>query len=101
VLLVVYAVLSGTQQSETMETIALALIVAPALPFFYFGEKVQAYKRLSEGQAKELADLGRRHPEIKAYCLLVAQAGRPPILAEFEACQTWVEEATHQARPKG
>lgn len=99
VLLATYAILSDTQQSETMEMVALVLFVGPAVPFFYFGEKVQAYKRLNEAQAKELADLSQQYPEVKAYCALVAQAGRQPIVAEYEACLAWAEEVSRTVRP--
>jgi hypothetical protein len=98
-LLGAYAILSDTQHSENLETVALVLFVGPAVPFFYFGEKVQAYKRLSVAQAKELAELIQQYPEIKSYCAMVAKSGRQPILAEFEACLDRAEEISHTVRP--
>lgn len=89
VLLAVYALFFGPAPNETLETFSLVLFVGPGLFFVYFAEKLQAYKRLTPQQTKELADLGRAHPEIAAYCALVAKAGRPPILAEYEACEAW------------
>ena len=99
-LLAAYAIFSDTPHSEKLETAAFTLFVGPILVFSYFGEKLQAYKRLTPDQEKELADLGRKHPEIKAYCALVAEAGRQPILAEYEACQARAEDASRKTRPK-
>jgi hypothetical protein len=87
----VYAIVADTRYYAKLETGALALFVGAALFLTYFGEKLQAYKKLTPPQRKELADLSWKHPEIKAYCDLVAQADRQPILAEFEACQEWAE----------
>ncbi|OGQ99621.1 MAG: hypothetical protein A2521_16800 [Deltaproteobacteria bacterium RIFOXYD12_FULL_57_12] len=100
VLLGVYAIVSDTPQSMGLETVVLALFVGPALAIYYIGEKLQAYKKLTPDQEKELADLARKHPEIKIYCELVAKAGRQPIQAECEACQTWSEETGRQPKPK-
>ena len=91
-LLVVYGVVSDIPQSDTLETAALILIVIPGLVFVYFGQKLQAYKRLNPEQKKKLADLGRIHPEIATYCALVAKIGREPIFAEYEACKDRVED---------
>ena len=87
VLLGAYAILSDTGYYENLETTSLALFVVVALLITYIGEKLQAYKSLTPDQKKELADLGRKHPEIEAYCALVTKAGRQPIRAEYEACQ--------------
>ena len=99
-LLAAYAIFSDTPYSAKLETAAFTLFVGPILVFSYFGEKLQAYKRLTPEQEKELADLGRQHPEIRAYCTLVAAAGRQPILAEYEACQTRAEDVSEKNRPK-
>ncbi len=87
VLLAVYAIFYSTAPSETLETVSLVLFVGPGLFFAYFAEKLQAYKRLTPQQTKELAALARKHAEIAAYCAQVAKAGRLPILAEYEACE--------------
>ena len=88
----VYAFVADTRYSERLETVALVLFVGPGLLFAYFVEKLQAYKRLTPQQARELAELSRTHGEIGTYCTLVAKTGRLPILAEFEACQSRTEE---------
>lgn len=93
----VYAIVSDTRYYAKLETAALALFVGAALFLTYFGEKLQAYKQLTPPQHEELADLSRKHTEIKAYCDLVAQANRQPIRAEYEACQEWAEYAAAKA----
>lgn len=86
-LVMAYGVVSDTPPSETLETVALVLFVAPGLLFVYFAAKLQDYKRLNPDQKRELAALARKHPEIATYCGLVAKAGREIIHAEYEACQ--------------
>lgn len=87
VLMGVYAIVSDTEYFDKLETAALAFYVGAGLAVYYVGEKLQAHKRLTPDQEKELADLGRKHPEIMVYCELVAKAGRQPIYAEYEACK--------------
>jgi hypothetical protein len=86
-LLGAYAIVSDTHHYAKLEIAALSLFVGSALFLIYFGEKLQAYKKLTPPQLKELADLSRKNSEIKVYCDLVAQANRQPIRAEYEACQ--------------
>lgn len=86
-LLGAYAIFSATPFSERLEDAALALFAGPGLVFVYFAGKLQAYKRLSPEQEKELAELGRKYPEIATYCALVAKAGRKVLFAEYEACK--------------
>ena len=95
-ILIAYGILSEAQQSETLENIALGLLVGPAVFFTYSGTKLNHYKGLSVSQKKELADLCRKHADIDTYCKLVAQQDRQPIHAEFEACVEWDENVTHQ-----
>jgi hypothetical protein len=98
-LLMAYGILSETQFGETMETVALGLFVGPGLIFVYFGGKLSDYKKLTPEQKNELADLGRKHPEISTYFARVAKQGREPIMAEYEACKDWVENLSNkQAR---
>ena len=98
----VYAIVSDTRYYTKLETVALAVFVGSALVLTYFGEKLQAYKKLTPPQLKELAELGLKHAEIKVYGDLLAQANRQPIRAEFEACQEWAEDtAAKQNKKKG
>jgi len=87
ILLAAYAIFSDTPFSARLEDAALALFAGPGLVFVYFAAKLQAYKGLSPEQEKELAELGRQHPEIATYCALVAKAGRKVVFAEYEACK--------------
>jgi hypothetical protein len=97
-LLMGYGIFSDTSQAETLNTVGLTLFIGPALIFVYFSEKLKAYKRLGPDQKKELADLGRKHPEISTFCELVAKDGREPIFGEYEACKDWVEDLRDKLR---
>ena len=91
-----YAIIAETNYFKQLETAALVFFVAPATFIAYFGEKLQAYKKLTPPERQDLADLGQKFPEIKAYCDLVAKSNRQPIRAEYEACQAWAEEVGRQ-----
>ncbi|NTV14427.1 MAG: hypothetical protein HGA96_10930 [Desulfobulbaceae bacterium] len=91
-LLAAYAAVSDTPDSKILENVTWGLIVGPGLLFVYFTEKFMPYRKLTQTQDRELVDLGQKHPEIATYCALVAQTGRKSIVAEFEACQAWVEK---------
>lgn len=95
-LLMAYGILSDAQFDETMETVALSLFVGPGLIFVYFGGKLREYKRLTPDQKNELAELGRKHPEISTYCALVAKEGREPILVEYEASKDFVDDVNNK-----
>lgn len=88
----VYAVVADTKYYELLEKTALTLFLASAVPLFYAGEKLQAYKKLTPLQQKELAELCEKYFEIQGYCDLVARSDRRIILAEYEACRDWAEE---------
>ena len=90
--LAAYIILSDTPPNGKLEMVAFAIIVGSVPIFSYSGEKLQAYKRLTSDQMKELADWSRKHPEINTFCALVAKAGRQPIMAEYEACQALAED---------
>jgi len=92
ILLGVYSVVSAVPYSQTLEDIALGLIVGPGLVFVYFAEKLMAYRRLSQEQGRELAILVQKHPEVAAYCAQVAKVNRRVVAAEFEACQALAEK---------
>jgi hypothetical protein len=89
----VYAFFANTNYYKQLETLALVFFVAPSPFAAYIGEKLQEYKQLTPPQREELAAFGQQYPEVKLYCDLVAMANRQLIRVEFEACQTWVEEA--------
>lgn len=93
ILLALYTVVSVAPYSQTLEDIALGLIVGPGLIFVYFAEKFMDYRRLSQEQERELALLVLKHPEVAAYCAQVAKADRRVVVAEFEACQALAEKS--------
>ncbi len=93
----VYAFLADTIYYNQLETLAMVFFAAPTPFVFYVGEKLQAYKKLTPTQHKELAVLGQKYHEIKFYCDLAIKAGRQPICIEYEACKNWAEEASQQA----
>ena len=99
-LLGVYAIFSDTIYYENLETASLATFVGAAVLISYIGEKLQAYKRLTLNQKKELADMVRKHPKIEVYCALVMKACRQPIRAEYEACQNWAEDENEKTGGK-
>lgn len=92
VLIGAYTIIADNVHSENLETAALGFFVGAALFIAYFGEKLQAYKKLIPPEQKELAELSKKYVEIRIYCDLVAQANRQPIRAEFEACQAFATQ---------
>ncbi len=98
VLLGVYAIIAETIYYNQLEKWALVLFVSPTPFITYFGEKLQAYKKLTPPQRMELADWGLQYQEVNVYSDLVAESGRRPIRAEYEACQAWVEAARRPSK---
>jgi len=62
-LLGVYAIIADTSYYKQLETAALVFFVAPATFIAYFGEKLQAYKKLTPPERKEMDELGQKHPD--------------------------------------
>jgi hypothetical protein len=91
-LLGAYAIIADTVYYENLETAALSFFVGSALFIAYFGEKLQAYKKLIPPEQKELAELSKKHIEIRIYCDLVAKNNRQPVRGEFEACQAFATQ---------
>ena len=80
-----------------LEKLSMILFVGASVPIFITGEKLQAYKCLSEQEVRELAGLRRRYEEIDRYCLRVEAMGRRLIHAEFNALRDHGEERELQA----
>lgn len=87
-----YALFGHTVYYEQFETLAFIFFVAPSPFAFYFGQKLQGYKKLSPPQYEELGNWIKRYPEIRNYCELIGKTGREPIQAEYNTCQDWVEK---------
>lgn len=100
VLLGVYTIVSATRYYEILEKVSAILFVGSAVPVFITGEKLQAYRRLTPEQKKELEDLCRKYSEIQDFCHSVAESGRHIIFAEYQACKDFGEERELQELAK-
>ena len=98
--LAAYSILSNSPHNATLEMVAFAIIVVSVAGFSFSGEKLQAFKRLTSDQMKELADLGLEHPEIKTYCTLVAKGGRQPIMGEYDACKALADDVAEKNKDR-
>lgn len=90
--LMLFAILSDTPHSDTLETAALALFVAPSVGVSYYGGKVNGYKGLNDAQEKDLIGLAAKYPEIASYRDRLERIGRKPVYAEYQACREWSEK---------
>jgi hypothetical protein len=63
----------------------------------WFGNRLQAYKRLYPPHREKLVELRLNHPEIDRYCAEVEAMGRGLIRAEYEAFNEYSEK--HAAVP--
>jgi hypothetical protein len=93
VFLIFYGLYSDVPYSQTLETVALNLLVFPAVLFTFFGPKLRAYKRLDPREKEQLIVLSLKHPEIKHYLKQVSEQSREPVHGEYEACRDWAENA--------
>ncbi len=75
-----------------LEKAAMVLFVGSSIPIFITGEKLQAYKILTESQEKELEKLCEKYSEVRNYCGQVEALDRRLIFAEFDACKDFAEE---------
>lgn len=87
----VYEVYFSTIQYKNLDNASLAILVVASLFITYFGEKLQAYKRLYAPHRKMIAKLRQQHPVINNYCSQVEMLKRDMIRAEFLACTSYVE----------
>ncbi|MBU0675699.1 MAG: hypothetical protein KJ950_13740 [Proteobacteria bacterium] len=87
-----YGIFTDKPYGVLLEDVALGLFVVPSIIFVYFGGKLQAYKKLSVEQTKELDGFRQDDPVIDAYCAKVVASGRKPVMAEYEACKDRVED---------
>ena len=87
----VYAIYFNTRQYEKLDTAALVFFVGASFFISYFGQKLQAYKRLYPPQKKKLAELRGENPVVDNYCKQVEALGRRMIKAEFDECENYAE----------
>ena len=89
----VYAYLNpGSPWYGVLEKLSMTLFVGSSVPIFISGEKLQAYKPLSEQEERELARLRKEYGEIDQYCRRVEEMNRRIIHAEFKALRDYGEE---------
>ena len=92
ILLALFLFFFGSTHEELIENTALALFVGPGLVFFYFAEKLHDHKTLSAKQEKKVEEFCRQDHLIAAYCAKVSMLDRKPIMAEYDAFKSRIED---------
>ncbi len=77
---------------DILEKLSMILFVGSSVAIFITGEKLQAYKRLTGSQEKELACLCEKYEEIHRYHEQVQAQGRRISYGEFNALKEYGEE---------
>jgi hypothetical protein len=93
----VFAVYFDTHHYNNLDNWAIGTLVGSSLGITWFGNRLQAYKKLYAPHRKKLVELRSNHPEIDVYCTEVEAIGRELIRAEYDACVEYSEK--HSAVP--
>jgi hypothetical protein len=93
----VFAVYLNTHHYKNLDNWAIGTLVGSSLGITWFGNRLQAYKRLYPPHREKLVELRANHPEIDKYCAEVEAMGRRLIQAEYEAFNEYSEK--HSAVP--
>ncbi len=93
----VFSVYFDTHHYKNLDNWAIGTLVGSSLGITWFGNRLQAYKRLYPPHRKKLVELRSNHPEIEIYCTEVEAIGRELIRAEYDACIEYSEK--HSAVP--
>ena len=93
----VFAVYFATHDFKNLDDWALGTLVGSSLGITWFGNRLQAYKKLYPPHREKLAQLRLDYPAIEIYCAAVEAMGRRLIRAEYEACIEYAEK--HSAVP--
>lgn len=93
----VFAVYFDTHHYKNLDNWAIGTLVGSSLGITWFGNRLQAYKRLYPPHREKLVELRANHPEIDKYCAEVEAMGRRLIRAEYEALNEYSEK--HSAVP--
>lgn len=88
----VFAVYFDTHHYKYLGDWALGILVGSSLGITWFGNRLQAFKRLFPPQLENLAKLRAKHPAIKRYCAEVEATGRRFTRGEYEACVDYSEK---------
>lgn len=81
----VFAVYFDTHHYNNLDNWAIGLLIGSALGITWFGNRLQAYKKLYRPHREKLVELRLNHPEIEIYCAEVEAMERGLIQAEYEA----------------
>lgn len=87
-----FAVYLDTHHGRNLDNWVIAALVGSSLGITWFGNRLQAYKKLYPPHRKKLVELRAKHPEIENYCAGVEASGRELIRAEYEACIAFSEK---------
>ena len=93
----VFAVYFDTHHYKNLDNWAIGTLVGSSLGITWFGNRLQAYKKLYRPHREKLVELRLNHPEIEIYCAEVEAMGRELIKAEYEAFIEYSEK--HSAVP--
>jgi hypothetical protein len=93
----VFTVYFDTHHYKNLDNWAIGTLVGSSLGITWFGNRLQAYKRLYRPHREKLVELRANHPEIDKYCAEVEAMGRRLIQAEYEAFNEYSEK--HSAVP--
>lgn len=88
----VFAVSFNTQHYQNLDNWIIGTLVGSSLGITWFGNRLQAYKKLYRPHLEKLVELRSNHPEIEIYCAVVEAVGRGLIQAEYEA---FIEYSEH------
>lgn len=81
----VFAVYFDTHHYKNLDNWAIGTLVVSSLGITWFGNRLQAYKKLYRPHREKLVELRANHPEIEKYCAEVEALARGLIRAEYEA----------------
>lgn len=81
----VFAVYFDTHHYQNLDNWAIGILVGSSLAITWFGNRLQAYKKLYRPHREKLVELRANHPAIEIYCAQVEAMGRGLIKAEYEA----------------
>lgn len=93
----VFALYFDTHHYKNLDNWAIGTLVGSSLGITWFGNRLQAYKKLYRPHREKLVELRLNHSEIEMYCAEVEAMGRELIKAEYEACIEFSEK--HSAVP--
>ncbi len=95
----VFTVYFGSHHYKNLDNWAIGTLVGSSLGITWFGNRLQAYKKLYRPHREKLAELRSNHPAIEIYCAQVEAMRRGLIKAEYEAFIEYSER--HSKAPYG